>query len=92
MKHYFSINDTVPQDSESLKKDEIDKNMIERRRAMETVHQQLLIIETPFTQMRDVDPPNTSEESVADQSTSSKEKKLSMGRRFLKFFGLRNIA
>ncbi|XP_065944615.1 uncharacterized protein [Magallana gigas] len=32
----------VPQDYESLKKDEIDKNMIERRRTMETVHQQLL--------------------------------------------------
>lgn len=40
--HGKKASEEVPQDSESLKKDEIDKNMIERRRAMETVHQQLL--------------------------------------------------
>ncbi|XP_065944613.1 uncharacterized protein [Magallana gigas] len=45
----------VPQDYESLKKDEIDKNMIERRRTMETVHQQLLSSFNSVTEKRTVD-------------------------------------
>ncbi|XP_065944616.1 uncharacterized protein [Magallana gigas] len=53
--HGKKASEEVPQDYESLKKDEIDKNMIERRRTMETVHQQLLSSFNSVTEKRTVD-------------------------------------